>query len=93
MEANLPLLLEALNTQWGQTTFPKEWKTAKVVLLEKPRKEHDTVTTYRPICLLSELAKVYERILKGRCDIVKNKDKLECFIARADSSSAILNRK
>lgn len=68
MEANLPLLLEALNAQWGQATFPKEWKTARLVLLEKPRGEQDAMKTYRPICLLSELAKVYERILKGRLE-------------------------
>lgn len=42
--------------------FLKLWKEAKLVLIPKSNK-HDTVKKYRPICLLNEVAKPFERIL------------------------------
>lgn len=46
--------------------FPKKWKEANLVLLEKERKVGQAVPTYRPICLLNVLGKVYERLLNER---------------------------
>ncbi|XP_072766501.1 uncharacterized protein [Anoplolepis gracilipes] len=42
------------------------WERAKVVLLHKGGKEEDDPTAYRPICLLDEVGKIYERILVRR---------------------------
>lgn len=48
--------------------FPKEWKEAKLVLIEKEMKATDTTKSYRPICLLDGMGKVYEKLIKMRLD-------------------------
>ena len=47
--------------QAGQ--FPKEWKSARLVLIPKPGKDPRAQTTYRPISLLDSLGKLFERVL------------------------------
>lgn len=44
--------------------FPRKWKHAKLVLIEKRKDER--VVGYRPICLLNVVAKVFERIIANR---------------------------
>jgi hypothetical protein len=45
------------------TYFPHKWKKAKVIaILKKDRKNSDP-NSYRPICLLPNISKVYERII------------------------------
>lgn len=47
--------------------FPKQWKTAHVVILRKPGKDDYThPKSYRPIGLLSVLGKTIEKLLVGR---------------------------
>lgn len=46
--------------------FPKEWKTAKLVLLEKGKKEGSDKMAYRPICLLNVMGKTMEHLVKTR---------------------------
>lgn len=47
--------------------FPRQWKTAHVVILRKPGKEDYThPKSYRPIGLLSVLGKTLEKLLVGR---------------------------
>jgi len=46
--------------------FPRPWRRAKLVLLRKENKPADSPSGYRPICLLDEEAKFFERILAGR---------------------------
>lgn len=43
--------------------FPNCWKEAKVVLIPKTGKSLDNPSSYRPVCLLSILGKVLDRIL------------------------------
>lgn len=43
--------------------FPKRWKRAKLVLIPK---DGETVPGARPICLLDEIGKLFERIIVGR---------------------------
>lgn len=43
--------------------FPKQWKTALIVMIPKPFKVHTLPNNYRPISLLTTLSKVFERIL------------------------------
>lgn len=45
--------------------YPEAWKTAKLVLIPKPNKPGEP-TKYRPICLLSEINKIFERIIVTR---------------------------
>ena len=47
--------------------FPKKWKTAKPVLIRKPgKKDPHCPSSYRPICLLDEMGKLFERIISSR---------------------------
>jgi hypothetical protein len=56
--------------------FPKQWKKAKLVLIDKPKKTPNEETKYRPICLLNVLAKLYESIINARLisEIARNGD-------------------
>ena len=47
--------------------FPACWKSARLVLIEKPKKA-EKATSYRPICLLYSAAKVLEMVLKNRLE-------------------------
>jgi len=49
-----------------QGQFPQQWKKAKLVLLPKAGREAGTPSAYRPICLLDEVGKIFERILATR---------------------------
>ncbi|KAI5747429.1 hypothetical protein M8J77_014440 [Diaphorina citri] len=46
--------------------FPKNWKNAKLVLLEKGIKDGTNKMAYRPICLINVIGKTMEHLLKGR---------------------------
>nr|XP_012218038.1 PREDICTED: uncharacterized protein LOC105669575 [Linepithema humile] len=49
--------------------FPTAWKTAKLVLIRKKDGNPEDPGIYRPICLLDESSKLYERIIVSRlCD-------------------------
>lgn len=47
--------------------IPMEWKTAKLVLVEK-KTQDSTSKSYRPICLLNSGAKLLETLLKNRLE-------------------------
>lgn len=46
--------------------IPKEWKTARLILLRKEGKPREKPSSYRPICLLNEIEKMLERIIVNR---------------------------
>lgn len=46
--------------------FPPQWKTAEIILIPKPGKPHEEVTSYRPISLLPCLSKLFEKLLLQR---------------------------
>ncbi|GBN96149.1 Putative protein in type-1 retrotransposable element R1DM [Araneus ventricosus] len=46
--------------------FPTLWKKAKLILLNKPGKDPELVNSYRPICLLSVLSKILDKLLTQR---------------------------
>ncbi|KAI5715842.1 hypothetical protein M8J77_023429 [Diaphorina citri] len=48
--------------------FPDEWKIAKLVLIEKEKKPTDAEKSFRPLCLLDGMGKVYEKLLKIRIE-------------------------
>lgn len=54
--------------------FPRLWKIALIVLINKPGKPPDQVTSYRPISLLPIFAKIIEKIIHSRLmPIIENK--------------------
>lgn len=46
--------------------FPYEWKLATIVMLHKPSKPKNLVSSYRPISLLSNISKLFEKIIHSR---------------------------
>ena len=64
----LPLSTTALyNGCLRAACFPKRWKRAIIIPIIKPGKENSNdIAKYRPISLISTLAKVLERVLMGR---------------------------
>ncbi len=46
--------------------FPKEFKTAKVIPILKPKKDPKCAVSYRPISLLSSIGKIFERVLRDK---------------------------
>ncbi|KAJ2941788.1 hypothetical protein O0L34_g10595 [Tuta absoluta] len=46
--------------------FPADWKAGKVIMLPKPGKDRRLPASYRPITLLSHVAKLFERLLLRR---------------------------
>ncbi|KAJ0175991.1 hypothetical protein K1T71_008165 [Dendrolimus kikuchii] len=49
-----------------QGQFPQRWKTGKLVLLRKEGRPADSPSAYRPIVLLDEVGKLFERIIVDR---------------------------
>ena len=47
-------------------TIPQIWKTAKIIPIPKPNKDKNLGKSYRPISLLSNIAKTLERIILNR---------------------------
>ncbi|KAL4105014.1 hypothetical protein QTP88_020289 [Uroleucon formosanum] len=46
--------------------FPKEWKLATIIMIKKPGKDNTDPRNYRPICLLSSVSKIFEKIIHSR---------------------------
>lgn len=62
----LPYITEVLNNYLSTATFPDEWKVARLVLIEKPRKSADISPSYRPIGIIDTLGKVLEKLVNKR---------------------------
>ena len=56
-------LIQILNFCMIIGYFPKQWKDAKVIMVQKPGKDHTNPKNYRPISLLPAISKIFERIL------------------------------
>lgn len=60
-------ILEVYNRLLVEGHFPAQWKEARLVLIEKPRKNQtQRDILYRPLCLLDTAGKLYEQLLAGR---------------------------
>lgn len=57
---------QIFNSCLKREIFPPIWRKAKLVLLRKDGKDASLPSTYRPICLLDEIGKLYERIIANR---------------------------
>lgn len=45
--------------------FPRAWKKATFILLRKGNKPLDQPSSYRPICLINTIGKLFERVIKN----------------------------
>jgi hypothetical protein len=48
--------------------YPRAWGTARLILLSKEGRPLDSPSAYRPICLLDEVGKLFERIIAARLE-------------------------
>lgn len=58
--------LSAFNDCLFEGGFPECWKTTKLILIEKPKKNKADPPSFRPICLTNTLGKVYEYMVQYR---------------------------
>jgi len=66
---NQPKILRNIfNICLRDSVFLHPWKVAKLVLLRKGDKPLDDPSSYRPICLLNTVGKLFERIIKARIE-------------------------
>ena len=61
-----PLLLKIFRAACQLEYFPSSWKKAKVIFIQKPNSPPSEAKSFRPISLLSVIAKLFERILSER---------------------------
>lgn len=63
---NLDYFTTLFNNLIRERNFPIIWKTAKLILIEKPKKNKRNQPKYRPICLLNIISKTFENLLNER---------------------------
>lgn len=59
-------LLGFFNNLLETQTFPDRWKVARLVLLLKGDKPPNLPSSYRPLCMLSSMSKLFETLIKNR---------------------------
>jgi len=59
-------LLRLFNESFASGTVPREWKTALIIPIPKPNKALTSTNSYRPISLLSCVAKLMEQLVNKR---------------------------
>ena len=70
-----PKVLETVyNKCLTEGVFPRRWKRARLVLLRKGDKPLDEPSSYRPLCLLDCLGKLFEKVIDNR---------LRCYLDEA----------
>lgn len=62
----LLLILAILNACLRLSFYPSQWKIAQVIMIQKPGKPPQDVTSYRPISLLPVVGKILEGIVLNR---------------------------
>ncbi|KAL4132895.1 hypothetical protein QTP88_009971 [Uroleucon formosanum] len=59
-------LVGVFNLCLREGVFPGRWKRARLALLAKPGKPEGTPSSYRPLCLLDDVGKIFEFLLASR---------------------------
>lgn len=65
---NPEICLKVINKHYIKGEFPKQWKEARLILIEKPNKSFADKVTYRPICLINTFGKLYEQMMSARLE-------------------------
>ena len=61
-------LLYLFNVSWHSGCVPTDWKTGDIRPILKPERSPSSIGSYRPICMLSTIGKLMERILQRRLE-------------------------
>jgi hypothetical protein len=59
-------LTQLFNAVLLKAYFPAQWKVAQIILILKPGKPPNVLTSYRPINILPTVSKVFEKLLLKR---------------------------
>ena len=71
MEDCSEYVLKVFNACVGEEWVPEEWKVTRLIILLKGMDKNRSLWgSYRPICLLNVMGKVFERVLVGRLERV-----------------------
>lgn len=65
-EKGVILLRNIFNAIIRLNYWPKQFKTAEIIVIPKPGKDPNCITSYRPISLLPVVSKILERLILGR---------------------------
>lgn len=63
-------LLKLMNIIWTKGTFPSIWKSAIIIPIPKPGKNHKNAENFRPIALTCTMCKVLEKVVTKRLRFV-----------------------
>lgn len=63
-------LLYIINASLRLQYVPSQWKVAEVIMILKPGKKPNDKKSYRPISLLPTIAKVFEKLLLKRLNVI-----------------------
>lgn len=75
-EVGFTFINQLFNAVACREHFPSQWKVAQIILIPKPGKPQELVTSYRPISLLPTLSKVFEKVLLKRINKIINRNTL-----------------
>ncbi len=67
------LFVKMYNACILEGVFPDPWKVQRLVLLPKPKKPPEEPSSYRPLCMLDTIGKVYESIVRNRLELAIQK--------------------
>ena len=56
--------------------FPSQWKVAQIIMIVKPGKNPNYITSYRPISLLPTLSKILDKTILKRLTPIKDENNL-----------------
>ncbi|KAH1000593.1 hypothetical protein HUJ04_012900 [Dendroctonus ponderosae] len=68
VKAQGELILRVFNRCLVDGNFPKAWKEARLVLIEKPGKDDRAERSFRPLCLINTMGKLLKKLLKRRLE-------------------------
>ena len=69
-------LLQFYNHLWIKNLFPKEWRKAIIIPIQKPGKDPSNKNNYRPISLTSCMCKLLEKMVNARLTWHIRKEKM-----------------
>lgn len=70
------MLMYLINAVFRLKHVPSIWKVAEIIMIPKPGKLLNEVTSYRPISLLPIISKVFEKLLLKRLKPIIERKKL-----------------
>ena len=72
------VLLRLFNSSFSSGVCAGKWRQGEIIPFPKPAKDHQLTSSYRPICLLSTIGKLMERLVKTRLEwFLESNNKLD----------------